>query len=722
MPGRAHSFMPRPATVALWMALALFIAAVTVTSPVAGSSAPGDARPTTTAPDNRRCLNCHGQPHIADLTPAERRTMVLGEATTPEALPGLYVVPEHFTQHQSLRCVDCHRDAAALPHAAVLEPATCDSGCHGDDADRVARGAHGQALERGDPDAPRCATCHGGHDIRPATDRRSQLHPLNITSLCGDCHGEHTDPVTGRRPGPEAIEQYLASVHGRAVAVTGLVVAATCVSCHGAHDVRPSDDPQSLVHRAQVATTCGQCHLGIEGTYMQSIHGQALADGRDDAPVCTDCHTAHAITRADTPAFMRDIVNECGDCHNQPGADGRRVSLYDSYRRSYHGQVTLLGSMRAARCSDCHGAHDILPASSPQSRIHPDNRLQMCASCHPRANANFVLYAPHADHRDRERYPLLYAIWLYFIILMSATFGFFGLHSLLWFVRSGIERVRRGRPRPPRANPHTIRRFNRVDRINHALAIVTFFGLTLTGMPLMFADQAWAAKLTAMMGGVHGAGLLHRIFAVGLMLNFVVHMVGVARRMHRHGVRRILFGPNSMLPRWKDVTDCIGMFRWFFGGPKPRFDRWTYWEKFDYWAEIAGTIIIGGTGLLLWFPEFFSTWLPGWVLNAAFIIHGYEALLAVGFIFTIHFFNAHLRWEKFPVDDVMFTGRLPEEEFAHERPLEYERLRAAGELKNLYTTPPPRWQRPLAVGVGILAMAIGITMVVLIVTAGLGIM
>ena len=176
-----------------------------------------------------------------------------------------------------------------------------------------------------------------------------------------------------------------------------------------------------------------------------------------------------------------------------------------------------------------------------------------------------------------------------------------------------------------------------------------------------------------------------------------------------------------MLPRWKDVTDCFGMWKWFFvGGRKPKFDRWTYWEKFDYVAEVGGSAIIGLSGLLLWFPLLFSKVLPGWWFNIATIVHGYEALLAIGFIFTIHFFNAHLRLEKFPVDDVMFTGRLPEEEFKDERGAEYERLQATGELDKLRVPPAPKWYRTVAICAGIVAMVIGTTLVVLIVLAGLG--
>jgi cytochrome b subunit of formate dehydrogenase len=217
------------------------------------------------------------------------------------------------------------------------------------------------------------------------------------------------------------------------------------------------------------------------------------------------------------------------------------------------------------------------------------------------------------------------------------------------------------------------------------------------------------------------AGYLHRFFAVMLIGNFVVHFVGVFRRFKRYGIRNMLFGPTTMLPRWKDITDCLGMWRWFFkGGKKPAFDRWTYWEKFDYVAEVGGSLIIALSGLMLWFPEFFATFMPGWMFNIATLVHGYEALLAIGFIFTIHFFNAHLRLEKFPVDDVMFSGSLPEEEFKEERGEEYARLVERGELDALRVGPPRPWYRVFAVIMGMVAMAIGTTLVALIVLAGLG--
>jgi hypothetical protein len=162
------------------------------------------------------------------------------------------------------------------------------------------------------------------------------------------------------------------------------------------------------------------------------------------------------------------------------------------------------------------------------------------------------------------------------------------------------------------------------------------------------------------------------------------------------------------------------MIKWFFGkGPRPQFDRYTYWEKFDYWAVFWGMFIIGGSGFMLWFPMFFSQFLPGWVFNIAMIVHGEEALLAVGFIFTIHFFNGHLRPEKFPMDLVIFTGRLPEHELKDERPIEFARLVREGRLASL-EAPVPTPQTVLASRIlGTIGLALGIVTVLAIIYSAL---
>lgn len=692
----------------------------------------GEARGAELTPaqiENRRCMNCHGQSRIGEYTPAERRSMVA--ATSPAAKdaaakrPDLFVDMGTFSasRHGQLACTTCHSDAKDLPHAAELKQVTCATAqCHTKAGEAYVQGTHAMAAAKGNANAPTCVTCHGGHDILPSRDRQSATHPLNVIKICGDCHQKYVKPDDATFGGGEHVSLYLESVHGRAVTQGGMVVAATCADCHGAHEARPASDPQSKVSRQHVPETCGKCHVGVSEMYATSVHGELLAQGSSKTPVCSDCHTAHAITRTDTPRFMLDIVAECGQCHNEPKPGSQeKASLYETYRKSYHGQVTQLGMTRAARCSDCHGAHDVKRIEAPDSRLNAVNKIDTCRSCHPGADAKFATFAPHADFRNSDRYPILHYVYLYFVIMMSASFGFFGLHCIMWFGRSLVDRIRHGpHPKPTYGSGVAIQRFNRVDRLNHALVIVSFFGLALTGMPLLYSDKAWAELVAGMLGGVRSAGILHRVFAIMLICNFVIHGVGVFRRFRKFGVKQMLFGPSSMLPNKKDLMDMVGMFRWFFfGGKKPKFERWTYWEKFDYMAEVGGSAIIGLSGLLLWFPVFFSAYVPGWMFNVATVVHGFEALLAVGFIFTIHFFNAHLRLEKFPVDDVMFTGRMPEEEFKHERGAEYERLVASGQLEAVKAKVPPKWYRHFAVALGITAQLIGTVLVVLIILASL---
>ena len=255
--------------------------------------------------------------------------------------------------------------------------------------------------------------------------------------------------------------------------------------------------------------------------------------------------------------------------------------------------------------------------------------------------------------------------------------------------------------------PATIQRFSVIDRTMHLFLMFSFLALAGTGLPLFFADRPWAQSLAGVIGGYGFTGTLHRFAAAVMFAVFFAHLVRVGIRVFGRGERNLLWGPDSFVPRPKDLVDMIQHFRWFLGmGPRPQFDRYTYWEKFDYWAVFWGMGVIGFSGLLMWFPEFFLTFLPGWTLNVALIVHSEEALLAMLFIFTVHFFNGHLRPEKFPMDPVIFTGEMTVEELRHERPAEYERLVAQGRLE---ASPGkgPNWLAKGGPIAGTLAVAFG---------------
>jgi len=245
-------------------------------------------------------------------------------------------------------------------------------------------------------------------------------------------------------------------------------------------------------------------------------------------------------------------------------------------------------------------------------------------------------------------------------------------------------------------------------RILHGFLMGSFLGLAATGLPLKFNTAPWASTLAHSLGGFGAILFFHKTFALLLTLCFLVHIGYVLNLAAKQGSWGVLWGPGSMVPQPQDVFDMLRHFRWFARlGPKPRFDRFTYWEKFDYWAVFWGMAVIGMSGYMMWFSSFFARFAPGWVFNVALLIHSEEALLAVWFIFSIHFFNSHLRPEKFPMDLVIFTGRVSEEELRVERPLEYERLVIEEGLEAIATDPPPLWLRNFGRLLGLTAIGIG---------------
>jgi cytochrome b subunit of formate dehydrogenase len=260
-------------------------------------------------------------------------------------------------------------------------------------------------------------------------------------------------------------------------------------------------------------------------------------------------------------------------------------------------------------------------------------------------------------------------------------------------------------------------RFDRVDRTLHGFLMLSFLGLAFTGMPLLFSDAPWAARLARALGGFTFTHVLHRVFATIMIAVFLSHAGRLVWRVAARKDYSIFWGPASMVPQPRDLTDMLQHVRWFLGlGQRPAFDRYTYWEKFDYWAVFWGMAIIGGSGLMLWFPEVFARALPGWIFNIALLVHGEEALLAVGFIFTIHFFNSHLRPEKFPMDMVIFTGRVTERELREERPAEYARLASApGRLRDAGAPSRRVWLAGRVIGS--IALVVGLALVALILYA-----
>jgi hypothetical protein len=297
----------------------------------------------------------------------------------------------------------------------------------------VAKSVHGAIpAVRGGPAA--CSECHGPpHRIRPSSDPDSATHHLRIAGTCARCHGDAADP---KRRGPLVAGAFNDSIHGQALSRAGLVVAPTCTDCHRSHDIVTKRDPASPAFTKNVPATCGRCHEGVHRAYAESVHGAALSAGNLGAPQCASCHTAHQIAPTETERWQVGAVEQCGTCHKE---------ALNTYRDTFHGQVTALGFTPVAKCVDCHESHRVFRVADARSTVSAQNRLATCRTCHPSATPNFVRYQPHANKDDPERLPALYYAARLMNGLLIGTFVFFGLHTLLWFARE--------RTGPPDAPP-----------------------------------------------------------------------------------------------------------------------------------------------------------------------------------------------------------------------------------------------------------------------------
>lgn len=268
--------------------------------------------------------------------------------------------------------------------------------------------------------------------------------------------------------------------------------------------------------------------------------------------------------------------------------------------------------------------------------------------------------------------------------------------------------------------PTHVMRFDRKTRALHIVIMVTFLGLSATGMPLLFSDAPWARALAIVFFGFKGAGYVHRFMGATLLIAVVFHVGDVLWRAFVRGESGLLWGPTSMVPQPKDFVDFFGMLKWFAGiGPRPKIEHFAYWEKFDYWAVLWGTAIMGVAGLILWFPLTASRLLPGWMFNVALFVHGAEASLAIGFIFAVHFFNGHLRPGKFPMDLVIFTGRVSTRELREDRAAEYERLCASSGFASVTANAPTAASERRGYAVGSIGIGLGLALFALILYATL---
>jgi len=643
----------------------------------------------------------------------------------------LYVSDSLYSSsiHGEFTCVDCHTALEGMEdaHDTPVEDTDC-AACHDDVEELYKTSIHGQLLAMGDKSVPHCWSCHGKHNILSASDENSTVNKFNLMYTCAACHQNEQLQESRIFARPDAIPQFYESVHAKGLIKDGLIVSPSCSDCHGSHEIQNSSNPASPIYERNVYKTCGKCHTKVEATYEKSVHGLLVESGDRRGPVCIDCHESHRIIEPDILSFKQHSDEKCGQCHEE---------MLERYHETFHGKAMALGSTHVAACFDCHGYHDITETENPQSHIHPQNKTATCQKCHEGANENFANYITHANHLDRSKYPQLFYVFLFMTILLVSVFVLFGLHTILWISRSialflrDSKTFKEAKIKVKKGDLLYIR-FTPFQRFLHLVMIVSFTLLVLTGIPLKFFYTGWAQMLMTLLGGVENAGYLHRVAALMLVSIFVLHVINMSRKFilkfpsiksetGRFSFSRMMkyfFRPESLIPGKHDFIDLWNHNKWFFGkGPKPKFDRWTYWEKFDYFAVFWGVLIIGLSGLIMWFPVFFSKFFPGWIINVALIIHSDEALLAAGFIFTFHFFNVHFRIEKYPMDTVIFSGRISRAEMIEERGSWLERLENENKIDTIEVKDEWEGWQPIVKTFGFLAFGTGILLAFAIFTA-----
>lgn len=380
--------------------------------------------------NDRYCMSCHGNRELTKINEdgSERSLYV----DTREMQGSVH-------KEKRISCAKCHVNISheSNPVCKDTGPVDC-SICHADQSSLYNASVHGVMLAKYDPDAPTCTTCHGEHGILPKNDSTSPIFTRNVPALCAQCHRDG-EKAANRYKGAEhaIIKHYSESIHGKGLSESGLLVSATCTSCHTAHSILPTKNVHSSVNDKNILATCAQCHLGIAEQFEKSIHSPKVANTDKELPKCNTCHTSHTIKRVEKASFRSLILQECGNCHQHET---------DAYFDTYHGKASLLsGGEKTAKCSDCHGSHNILPPYYAQSSLSRANVVETCRKCHPNSNRKFTGYLTHATHHDRDKYPYLFYTFWAMTALLIGTFTFFGLHTLFWIPRSFRERFKRRR-------------------------------------------------------------------------------------------------------------------------------------------------------------------------------------------------------------------------------------------------------------------------------------
>lgn len=575
--------------------------------------------------------------------------------------------------HVGFDCLDCHVDRDTVPHrppdeSFVVGCQGCRS-CHEEASQQYQ--AHGRAVLGTCEDMPHCSDCHGSHDILPSSVSRSKVHPAELPHTCGTCH-ENLDITTKYDiliDNP--VEIYESSIHGRATK-GGVYVAASCNDCHSAdgtsHRILSPGSPESSINHFNIPDTCAKCHKAIAADFREGIHGQLVARGETDAPVCTTCHGEHGILSPSDPRspVSRSKVAEmtCSPCHESTVLNekyGVETDRLTTFIDSYHGLKSKAGDTHVANCASCHGVHRILPSSDPTSTIHPDNLQQTCGECHPKISAKMAAIPIHGVGGQGLRTPVADLVEKIYIVAITVIIGLMVLHWLIDLIRHMIN-IATSRPQ--------VRRMRADEVAQHTSLAFSFIVLVISGFALVY-DQGFVARFFfGWEGGFAVRGIVHRAAAVLFMVTVLWHVIFLFTPRGRKFFR-------DMLPIKRDFHFFLRriLFNIGLGRRMECIQRFNYVEKAEYWALVWGTVVMIATGLLLWFDNWFIQFLPKGVLDVALVIHFWEAWLASLAILIWHFYSVIFHPHVYPMNPSWITGTMPEHMYEQEHPGHLEEAR-----------------------------------------------
>lgn len=631
---------------------------------------PRDNPESTLDPINiiKQCSTCHDEEQLD----AAGNSLNTYHINFMESVHGRAIVSGNSS---AANCIDCHGahnivssddENSPINHFNVAK--TCAK-CHEDIDEIYETSIHATSIRDGEKGPATCTDCHGEHDILRVTDSRSPMIAQRIYAMCGKCH---FDVALMDQYGLASSEQetlFKGSVHAEEVKA-GNENAPTCTDCHGFHDVLPLSDPKSPSNFMNVANTCGQCHETEKDQFWESVHGVSVKRGHKDSPVCTDCHGEHAILRTEdenSPVSLLNLSqNTCARCHasivinDKYGIEHNRVS---SYNDSYHGLAVQHNSERAANCSSCHGNHHILHSSNPKSTVSKERLVETCGKCHPGIGDN-VLAAPiHTDITLRSDAIQAWVPRIYLVLIVVVIGGML-LHNgvIIW----ALFREKYRREKTMDSYP----RFNWFEIVMHVLLTVSFILLAITGFALTSPNSWWVTMLSYLYMTEEVRGWIHRVSGVTLIVisfMYAFYMLGTRRGREEF----VAFFP--VLDDIVHVFQHIGYHLGYRDKP-PKFDRYDYTEKMEFWALVWGVIIMAATGLILWFPILAFEYLPKWAIDIAELIHYYEAVLATLAIIIWHFFFVIFHPEQYPMSTTWLTGKMTLDQLRHHHPKEYERV------------------------------------------------